>query len=333
MRQTLIVALTVLATCGYPVEPGGSGTTHFESSAELSEERLCTDCHTCPEPQRSAPCLIPCPRLSREHGPEVVLLDQLSDQYVPVIFAHTLHSQMTEMTGGCTLCHHHSPSNDIQPCRDCHEASSSTANLEQPGLKGAYHRQCLNCHREWSHETECAVCHAKKTANSAVVVVPDPSDIMGLLHPNVEEPVIKMYETKYEEGRLVTFRHQEHVQRFGFSCVSCHREDSCRSCHSPEDRIARIKTLEEHHMPCIACHNIVEEETDGCLHCHGDQEIPPFSHASTGLVLNEDHEMAECYDCHLNSRFKQKPSCGECHDEEEAIIYPDKLPGEKLNLL
>ena len=29
------------------------------------------------------------------------------------------------------------------------------ADLRMPNLKGAYHRQCLNCHRDWAHENEC----------------------------------------------------------------------------------------------------------------------------------------------------------------------------------
>jgi hypothetical protein len=257
----------------------------------------------------------------------VVLIDQLSVQYVPVVFAHKLHAQMTEMTGGCALCHHYNPSRRILRCRECHSTSSGK-NLEKPGLKGAYHRQCLSCHREWSHETECSVCHAKKTAESQTVVVPDPTDIMGILHPNVEEPIIKTYETDCEQGKLVTFRHREHVSQFGFKCVSCHREENCSSCHEPQEARVQMKTLQEHHAPCAICHQISETEPATCVHCHSDRETPPFTHASTGLALSEDHEIAECADCHVDSRFREKPTCSGCHDED--ISYPDKLPGTRI---
>ncbi|MEK7685812.1 MAG: cytochrome c3 family protein [Verrucomicrobiota bacterium] len=259
----------------------------------------------------------------------MVLIDQLSSQYVPVLFAHKLHAQMTEMSGGCALCHHYNPSHEILRCRECHDAAGPQ-DLAKPSLKGAYHRQCLNCHREWSHETECAVCHAKKTADSVAIKIPDPTDIMGMLHPNAEEPVQKRYETKYEHGRLVTFRHQDHVKRFGFKCVSCHRAQNCNHCHKPEKAAVPTKTFTEHHSPCAGCHETAEDKKEKCAHCHSDKEIPAFSHEKTGLVLDKDHQDAACVDCHVGSKFDKKPICSECHEEKENITYPEKLPGTKL---
>ena len=90
----------------------------------------------------------------------MVLLDQLSAQYVPVVFAHKLHAQMTEIAGGCSLCHHFNPSHRILPCRDCH-VNSSSEDLAKPGLKGAYHRLCMGCHAEEGAPTGCTDCHAR----------------------------------------------------------------------------------------------------------------------------------------------------------------------------
>jgi hypothetical protein len=310
------------------VPPSAVPPSAVPPSAVVQETR-CSDCHTRANPTKEDPCLVPCPRFTPEHGPEVVLIDQLSKQYVPVVFAHKLHAQMTEMSGGCALCHHFNPSHKILPCRDCHNTPSPD-NLAKPGLKGAYHRQCMNCHREWSHETECAVCHAKKTADSAVVVLPDPTDIMGTLHPNIEEPVVKTYETKYEHGKSVTFRHQDHVKRYGFKCVNCHREPNCNRCHNTDKVAAAPKSLQQHHSPCASCHDTSVKNPAGCGHCHADKETPPFTHASTGLVLDEAHSDAACFDCHIGSKFDKKPSCTECHDAEDKITYPEKLPGKKV---
>jgi hypothetical protein len=326
------ISVALIALLSLRLAGAGAGEEKGPSpkpAPPAAQNGRCADCHACANPTKEAPCLAPCSRLSAEKGPDVVLIDQLSRQYVPVIFAHKLHAQMTEMSGGCALCHHFNPSHRILPCRDCHSASNPE-DLAKPSLKGAYHRQCLNCHREWSHETECAICHAKKTAESVAVKVPDPTDIMGLLHPNAEEPVLKTYETKHEPGRLVTFRHQDHVKRFGFKCVSCHREQNCSRCHRPATETVRTRTFKEHHAPCASCHETAENKPDCCVHCHADREVPRFTHEKTGLILDKDHQDAACTDCHVGSRFNQKPTCSGCHEEAEKISYPEKLPGKKV---
>jgi class III cytochrome C family protein len=328
MRRTILALLAVLLSPVAGAEVAGNEAEAVKAPPAAAAERKCSDCHISPNPTKKDPGLAPCPRLVSNKGPEVVLLDRLSSQYVPVVFAHRLHAEMTQTGDGCVLCHHNNSSEVIEACSKCHDATASQ-DLAKPSLKGAYHRQCLNCHREWSHETECVVCHAKKAASSVAVSMPDPTDIMGRLHPNAQEPVEKIYETKHENGRLVTFRHQEHVKRFGFKCVSCHHEQNCNLCHKPEKPVVPTKTFTEHHSPCSNCHEATEDKSGKCSQCHADQEIPPFSHEQTGLVLDKNHETALCVDCHVGSRFDRKPTCSECHEEKEKVTYPEKLPGTK----
>lgn len=313
-------------------ETSGPAERPSQSPNATARPVNCAECHTSSTPTKKDPSLAPCPRSASQQGPEVVLLDQLSSQYVPVIFAHRLHAQMTEISGGCVLCHHFNSAHRILACRECHSVSNPES-LAKPGLKGAYHRQCLNCHREWSHETECAVCHAKKTADSARVILPDPTDIMGILHPNAKEPVIKIYQTTYEHGTLVTFRHEEHVKRYGFKCVSCHREENCSRCHGTENAATNTKALKEHHAPCAICHQTGERKTDVCGGCHADKETPLFAHDQTGLALDDTHKDAACLDCHTAtglSKYRDPPTCSGCHEEKEKISYPARLPGKKV---
>ena len=57
------------------------------------------------------------------------------------------------MGGGCENCHHYNTSGPILKCSSCHESSRKREDVSIPDLKGAYHRQCMDCHREWSHDT------------------------------------------------------------------------------------------------------------------------------------------------------------------------------------
>ncbi len=175
----------------------------------------CLVCHTCEIPTKVNPCLRSCPRgemITVHHPavavPDTILMEKLTGSpglYEPALFAHRAHAKMSEMSGKCVMCHHYNPPGGVLPCSDCHASGSTTRNLDlsKPGLKGAYHRQCVNCHREWGGTTECESCHLAKTRTSAVV--PGSRSVKGVLH--VTRPVRLVFETKADEGRLVTFLH------------------------------------------------------------------------------------------------------------------------------
>lgn len=95
-------------------------------------------------------------------GPDEVLINEIEKEYWPVQFSHRLHAEMTAMDRGCQDCHHFQEVGGITACKNCHPPHIADENLEQPGLKGAYHRQCLGCHQDWSHDTQCDICHIKK---------------------------------------------------------------------------------------------------------------------------------------------------------------------------
>ena len=96
--------------------------------------------------------------------PETITLDILSKRYGPVEFSHGYHA---DMAGDCASCHHHSPKGTTPACGECHEPiivyhydpAQGGPNL---GLKGAYHGQCMDCHKEMeSGPMGCTDCHEK----------------------------------------------------------------------------------------------------------------------------------------------------------------------------
>lgn len=334
----------------------------------------CGSCHLCEHPTRQDPCLDRCPRYEGhfnseyvvDDGPEIVIIDQLAELYRPVIFAHKLHAEMSNMTGGCENCHHYSEETGTIPaCNECHDPNQALATLGQPSLKGAYHRQCINCHLDWSGENACGFCHEQVEGSMAGATL-DTTDIIGIPHPLIEATPTYVYETSSEEGPLVTFHHNDHVEMFGQQCVDCHRGDSCGRCH---DALAKEPTRLDHVTTCCACHgekdctfchsDVTQPNFDhgistglplepyhtgvACATCHGDPEsfkhpettcvechihweVGSFDHSVTRLTLDEDHIEEDCDSCHLDMDFTVAPSCDDCHDE---TMFPERIPGKR----
>lgn len=342
MKQSFLMLFTMVVLLG---------TTLGQSTQDKlpAEQPLdCKLCHTCENPTKKDPCLKECPRShlitvvhSPEEGPEVLIMDELSEIYVPVVFSHKLHAQMSLYSGECSICHHRNPPGPILGCKECHEASAKRSDLSKVGLKGAYHRQCMGCHREWSHTTECAVCHALKSAEVPEIASIDSIDIVGTSHPSIPEPTKVVYETESEEGKIVTFYHDQHIKPFGFKCVNCHIQESCSKCHDIEKTplaqqasggkpIKVHKTVEEHHLACSLCHNTEKS----CKSCHLDKPMGPFNHAvSAKWALNHYHKSLSCQRCHgkKNKFTKLNKECDACHGSWNSESFNHKITGLVLD--
>ena len=127
--------------------------------------------------------------MDADDAPESVEIDSLAKLYGPVEFDHAAHVSMAD----CSDCHHHTTgSGPASPncarchdgveegesvsCSDCHAAEPfGRENLEEmenpeifhidkPGLKGAYHLNCVGCHQELDGPTGCQDCHTMTEA-------------------------------------------------------------------------------------------------------------------------------------------------------------------------
>ncbi|UCG62135.1 MAG: hypothetical protein JSV52_02285 [Candidatus Zixiibacteriota bacterium] len=245
-------------------------------------------------------------------GPGVRVIDELSDLYAPVDFNHKLHAEMVEMGEGCSVCHHYSPPGKFPPCNDCHtDESTEPQTLRKPGLKGAYHRQCMGCHREWSHDTKCIICHLPTNGYDLSGAPLDSTDILGISHPVITVPDKKVWTTPYQAGPVVTFHHQEHIDLFELRCVDCHKHENCSYCHDLRKEYSPRKTDEEIHAICNDCH-----AQDECGKCHGTKEKPAFVHAADGSwALNRFHAELSCRACHPTGKkiSKLDHQCTNCH--------------------
>ena len=290
-----------------------------------------------------------------EYGKDVIMLDKLVEQYEPVPFAHRRHAEMAEMRDGCETCHHHTPTTApsagltarytqddaarVPACKSCHPEAPSQVEMEMPSLKGAYHRQCLNCHRDWMGANACVICHATREGSAASMPTtrpPTADDIVGRMHKPLTPPTEKQIVARYTpvDGANVFFRHDEHVKEFGIKCVACHRRDVCADCHgnnpataasAPSRMLKPGQTWQQTHEPCVSCH-----ERDRCDHCHyqpGQEPPVPFKHQSTGQTLDKDHLKIACGECHEHYKSAPALTCSESECHKRKVSFPTDRPG------
>lgn len=114
--------------------------------------------------------------------PEKIIIKELAEEYEPVELPHrkiinTLLNNIkdntlagyfhTEKGTVCQSCHHNSPLDPKPPrCSSCHGKPFDQGNIFRPGIKGAYHQQCNQCHQvlklEKPASTGCTDCHQEK---------------------------------------------------------------------------------------------------------------------------------------------------------------------------
>lgn len=299
----------------------------------------CSLCHACDTPTKSDPCLIACPRekmmtvhRSPEESPAVIIMNKLKpveDLYESVKFSHRAHAEMAEMSGGCATCHHYNPPGNIVPCSNCHDPNRLRSDISKPDLKAAYHRLCIDCHREWSNEVACESCHELHESGKSAFAKKEYKE--ERVHPPLTVPTKLIYQTKEKDNTVVTFFHNEHNTLYGFECIDCHKEESCSKCHG---KTATPKTDKAEftikHKKCASCH---DTESD-CENCHKGNEMKPFNHKErTGFELKFYHAKLSCIKCHptKDSYTNRSSKCTACHDEWSPENFDHSVVGIKLS--
>jgi len=313
-------------------------------SAHLNKGLSCKTCHIAEYPTKRDPGLAICPRENMiesdyhppTEGPDIVVINEMSENYTGVTFSHRVHSQMSEMSGGCSGCHHNNTTGLIQNCSNCHSRNRNREDITVPDLKAAFHLQCTMCHQQWSGENGCNdQCHKKKGTETLNDVSKEMELKKGKLHPLIEEPKKLIWETNSGKGKMVTFFHDEHIQLFKLNCTKCHSQENCTKCHEKKQKndltkpFKTQKTFEEHHKPCVNCH-----DGNKCEKCHQDKEMTKFNHEkSTGWSLSPYHNRVECSRCHGNSMPYKKldKNCTPCHKNFGLGIFNHKSIGLTLS--
>jgi hypothetical protein len=111
--------------------------------------------------------------LEDEYKPSTVLHKQIVKKLTDISNENRLASYFhVEETAICAGCHHFGPiekKKTIAPCSTCHVIRKEPER-ETPTLLGAYHQQCLGCHKHMGRTEEempqdCAGCHEEKDVN------------------------------------------------------------------------------------------------------------------------------------------------------------------------
>ncbi len=138
--------------------------------------------------------LLPALPASAQEVPQTIEINSLANLYEGVSFEHAMH---IDLAGDCSVCHHQTTGTPMRDdncgpchqgakpstkasCRQCHAAEPFSAGYlrekeadvkryhrDKPGLKAAYHLNCLGCHQESGGPTGCQDCHARTAAGDA----------------------------------------------------------------------------------------------------------------------------------------------------------------------
>lgn len=199
-------------------------------------------------------------------------------------FDHPLH-----VDGGieCGNCHH------MESCKHCHQAHDSRTIVINARI--AIHESCFRCHEQGAGGSDCLVCHVPQETepsrvgvlNSDTLGKQEHEKLLGHMHDDIDDlelvaersmidlaleapPSDKLFITNHNTISTVLFHHQDHVEKYGLSCGSCHHMNRCGRCHGKVEQEIVVTNLQHAVRDnCVNCHERRGLST-ACDHCHYD---------------------------------------------------------------
>ncbi len=121
-----------------------------------------------PIPESEIPETVTIKAIEKEFEPAIMphrkIIDSLQKGVASSKLANHFHTDRATL---CQGCHHNTPPAVKPPkCSNCHGKPFDEKKPIMPGLKAAYHRQCMECHKNMGIEkpaaVDCAACHKEK---------------------------------------------------------------------------------------------------------------------------------------------------------------------------
>jgi octaheme c-type cytochrome (tetrathionate reductase family) len=263
------------------------------------------------------------------------IIKKTEDSYLPVRFMHAKHAVLVN---DCFTCHHYRPDNpkakETTRCSACHQDSFNSKFPDRTGLKAAYHRQCIDCHREKKKgPVDCLGCHEKNAPlHKDLIRVeedPDPEDVtidcLRCHDQQAEEllssshwlwkgpsPFTEGHEKKINSGKATNT-----INNFCIHIGSNWRQ--CTSCHVGYGWIDNdFDFTDKTKMDCLVCHDTTGTYFKG-------QSLAGFPDEDVDLKFVAENVgksgRKNCGDCHFAGGGGDSVKHG---DMSSALYYPSQ---------
>lgn len=214
------------------------------------------------------------------------IVNKYSDIYEPVRFMHRKHAGLVK---DCTVCHHRvsrvkgdrggikvnmwqlkAMNKKPTACSECHSKPFQTKTLARIGLKAAFHRTCIGCHKKSVNApVGCKDCHGKNVPDHGKLVKlkgnPTPVAVTKeclRCHEEEAKDFLQTVHWKWKGFARSTLgaekRNDLGKKTYGINNIgiSIHgNEDHCLGCHPSNGWSLSQSSSELSKIDCLICHD------------------------------------------------------------------------------